>query len=388
MPLRNLILPIFVFLWLLPGQAFAMSPELDGVYQEFRELHAQGRYQDALPVARKALSLAERDYGSDHPNTATFVSNLATVKQGLEKYAEAESLIKRALAIYEKSPLSESRHLVRVLGNYAVLLRKMGRKADAAKIEARAKVAKSKARARAVLAKLEKEKTAGADNPEFKKGLAAYLGKDYAKALQIFQPSAAEGHPYAQFYMGILNHFGYGVPRNHTKALQWWNKAARQGNFHAENSIGMAFKKGQGVKQNDIKAAEWFNQAADKGLAEAQLNLALAYFRGKGVAKNDSQAVKWFAKAAIQGHPIAQYGLGLMINRGRGVRYNLVEALTWYKLAASQGHRPAIKALKRFTENVKTHLKDKSAKAMAAADRRAKAWKPEVQPNRGLPVWW
>ncbi|MEE8515990.1 MAG: tetratricopeptide repeat protein, partial [Alphaproteobacteria bacterium] len=150
----------------------------------------------------------------------------------------------------------------------------------------------------------------------------------------------------------------------------------------------MAFKTGQGVKQDHVKAANWFAQAADKGLAEAQLNLALAYFEGKGVAKDDVQAVKWFAKAAIQGHPTAQYGLALMINTGRGVPYNLVEALTWYKLAASKGHRKAIMALKRFTETVKPHQAKDLTKAMAIADRSAKAWKPEVQPDRGLPVWW
>lgn len=397
MPLRSLILPILVpmlvVVWLWPGPANAMSPELGAAYQKFRELHAQHRYQDALPVAQKAVSLAEREYGPDHPNTATFLSNLATVYQGLDKDAEAESLIKRALAIYQKSPLSKSRHIVNVLGNYAALLRKMGRDAEAAKLEARAKQTKRKARARAALAKLQKKKPAGADTSDFKqgdfkKGLDAYLRKDYETALQIFKPSAAKGHSLAQFYMGILYRFGFGVPRNYALALGWWNKAARQGNFHAENSIGMAFKNGQGVKQNHVKAAGWFSQAADKGLAEAQLNLALAYFDGKGVAKDDVQAVKWFAKAAMQGLPTAQYGLGLMINTGRGVPYNLVEALIWYKLAASRGHRQAIKDLKKIAETFPPKLARKLTKAMATADRSTKAWKPEVQPDRGLPVWW
>ncbi len=397
MPLRGLILPILapilVLMWLWPGLANAMSPELGAVYQKFRELHAQHRYADALPVAQTAVSLAEREYGPDHPNTATFVSNLATVYQGLGRDSEAESLIKRALAIYQKSPRSQGRHMVNVLGNYAVLLRKMGRDAEAAKIEARAKETKRKARARAAFAKIQGKKPAGADGSEFKKGdfkkgLDAYLRKDYAAALQIFKPSAIQGHSLAQFYMGILYRFGYGVRKNYTVALNWWKKAARQGNFHAENSIGMAYKYGQGIKQSHVKAAEWFGQAADQGLAEAQLNLALAYFDGKGLAKDDVQAVKWFAKAAIQGHPTAQYGLGLMINTGRGVPYNLVEALIWYKLAASKGHRQSIKDLEKIAKKMPSHLAEKLTKAMATADRSVKAWKPEVQPNRGLPAWW
>ncbi|MEE8515850.1 MAG: tetratricopeptide repeat protein, partial [Alphaproteobacteria bacterium] len=179
MPLRNLILPMLVIVWLWPGPANAMSPELEATYQEFRELHAQHRYKDALPVARKAVSLAEREYGPDHPNTATFLSNLATVYQGLGKDAEAESLVKRALAIYGISPLSQSRHIVNVLGNYAVLLRKMGRHAEAEKIEARAKETKSKARAKAALAKLQKKKPAGVDTSDFKKG-------DFKKGLDAY----------------------------------------------------------------------------------------------------------------------------------------------------------------------------------------------------------
>lgn len=388
MPVRSLILPILMFLWLWPGPANAMSPELGAAYQKFRELHAQHRYKDALPVAQKALSLAEREFGLDHPFTATFINNLATAYHGQAKFAEAEALMKQALAIYEKSPLSLSRHIVSVLGNYAVLLREMGRKAEAAKIDARAKETKRKARAREALANTLRKEPSRPDTENFKKGLAAYLRKDYAVALQVFIPLATKGHSLAQFYMGILHHFGTGVPKNYDMALQWWDKAFQQGNFHAANSIGMAFKNGQGVKQNHAKAAKWFGSAAEKGLAEAQLNLAVAYFEGKGVEKNDIQAAKWFANAAIQGHPIAQYGLGLMINTGRGLSYNMVEALTWYKLAASRGHRQAIKALKTYAEKVPPHLADELTKAIAEADRRAKAWRPEVQPDRGLPVWW
>ncbi len=146
---------------------------------------------------------------------------------------------------------------------------------------------------------------------------------------------------------------------------------------------------GQGVEQNLTEAAKWFRNAAERGLAEAQHSLAVAYSYGKGVPQNDVQAVKWFAEAAAQGYPRAQYSLGLMIMRRReGVPQDVVEALKWLKLAARKGHRGAIKGVKKLTKNVAPNLVAEMTKDEAEAERRVKRWRPRVQPDRGLPVWW
>ncbi len=49
-----------------------------------------------------------------------------------------------ALAIKEKALGSEHPHVATTLGNYAVLLRKTGRSAEATKMEARAKAIRAK----------------------------------------------------------------------------------------------------------------------------------------------------------------------------------------------------------------------------------------------------
>ncbi len=63
----------------------------------------QGRYAEAEPLYRRALAIDEKALGSDHPNVATDLNNLALLYHNQGKHAEAEPLYKRALAIDEKA---------------------------------------------------------------------------------------------------------------------------------------------------------------------------------------------------------------------------------------------------------------------------------------------
>ena len=64
--------------------------------------------------------------------------------------------------------------------------------------------------------------TAAAD--QYETGVRAYAGGDYQTALRIFRPLAEQGHPDAQFHLGIMYDNGLGVPRDATLAEQWYNK--------------------------------------------------------------------------------------------------------------------------------------------------------------------
>ncbi len=70
---------------------------------------------------------------------AESLNNLAELYRAQGRYAEAEPLYKRALAIFEKA-LGPGHPLVaQSLENYALLLRETGRTTEATKMEARAK---------------------------------------------------------------------------------------------------------------------------------------------------------------------------------------------------------------------------------------------------------
>ena len=75
---------------------------------------------------------------------AASLNNLAALYQAQDKYAEAEPLDKRALAIVEKVLGPKHPHVATSLENYADLLRKTNREAEAAKLEARAKAIRAK----------------------------------------------------------------------------------------------------------------------------------------------------------------------------------------------------------------------------------------------------
>ncbi len=73
-----------------------------------------------------------------HPN------NLAGLYHYQGRYPEAELLYRRALAIWEKTLGPEHPDVATSLENYAALLRKTGRDAEAARMETRAKKMRTK----------------------------------------------------------------------------------------------------------------------------------------------------------------------------------------------------------------------------------------------------
>ncbi len=118
-----------VCLALWPPAAYGQSSELVDAYYRAGALFAEGHYQEALPFAQEALRLSEREYGPDHPATATMLTTLAKIYHAQDKYAEAEPLFERALAIREVSGSYPG--LARTLNNMAQLYFKQGRYAEA-----------------------------------------------------------------------------------------------------------------------------------------------------------------------------------------------------------------------------------------------------------------
>ena len=64
---------------------------------------SQGKYAEAEPLYRKALAIRLKTLGEDHPDTAVSYNNLASNLNAQGKYAEAEPLYRKALAIRLKT---------------------------------------------------------------------------------------------------------------------------------------------------------------------------------------------------------------------------------------------------------------------------------------------
>ena len=93
--------------------------------------YQQGRYADAEPLYKRSLAIWEKALGPDHPDVATSLNNLAVLYREQGRYADAEPLYKRSLAIDEKALGPDHPDVATSLNNLAVLYDNQGRYADA-----------------------------------------------------------------------------------------------------------------------------------------------------------------------------------------------------------------------------------------------------------------
>ena len=100
MKLANFII-IAVFA-MLGESAHAMS-EWDKLNNEVESFYQQGDYNRAVSAAKKALQAAEQSLDPSHPSVATSLNSLALLYNAQGQHTQAEPLLKRALAIFEKS---------------------------------------------------------------------------------------------------------------------------------------------------------------------------------------------------------------------------------------------------------------------------------------------
>lgn len=82
-------------------------------------LSKQGRYNDAIVIARKALEVIKKEVGPEHPDVATSLNKLAMLYYAQSKYEQAESLFKKALEIRDNALGPEHPHVARNLCNLA-----------------------------------------------------------------------------------------------------------------------------------------------------------------------------------------------------------------------------------------------------------------------------
>ena len=101
---------------------------------------------------------------------------------------------------------------------------------------------------------------------------AAYERGDYAQALKILKPLAAQGHASAQFNLGVMYDTGRGVTQDYKEAVKWWKLSAAQGYADAQFNLGIMYENGKGVIQDYASAHMWWNLASSAGDADGAKN--------------------------------------------------------------------------------------------------------------------
>ena len=170
---------------------------------------------------------------------------------------------------------------------------------------------------------------------DFAAGFTAYEKGDYKTAFKNWLPLAEQGHPVAQFNLGIMYYNGKGVPQKYSEAAKWYLKAAEQGYANAQNNLGEMYNRGEGVQKNDFEAVKWYQKAAEQGVGISQGQLGYFYANGKG-----------------------------------GLQKDLVKAHMWSNLAAAQGNKQA-------RENRDIFAKYMTPTQIAKAQQMAREWRPK-----------
>ena len=142
----------------------------------------QGQYADAEPLYKRSLAIREKALGPDHPDVANSLNDLAGLYRELGRYADAEPLYKRSLAIRQKALGPDHPHVAESLNSLAVLYDDQGRNADAEPLYKRS------------LAIL--EKALGPDHPNVATSLNNLAGLyrkqgQYAQALSMARKASA-----------------------------------------------------------------------------------------------------------------------------------------------------------------------------------------------------
>ncbi len=91
----------------------------------------QGKYAQAEPLYKRSLAIWEKGLGSEHPQVAIGLNNLAALYQAQGRYAQAEPFFQRSLAILEKVLGPAHPHVAQGLNNLAALYVDQGKYAQA-----------------------------------------------------------------------------------------------------------------------------------------------------------------------------------------------------------------------------------------------------------------
>ncbi len=114
------------------------AADVAALNKQMDQFYRQGEYKEAAVLAEKALAVAERVLGKEHPETLASVNNLAFLYEAQGRYGEAEPLYLRALEASERVLGQEHPDALRSVNNLASLYQAQGRYGEAEPLYRRA----------------------------------------------------------------------------------------------------------------------------------------------------------------------------------------------------------------------------------------------------------
>jgi tetratricopeptide (TPR) repeat protein len=185
-------------------------------------LHERGQYAEAEPLLKRAMAIHREALGEQHPDYAASLNNLAELYRAMGRHGEAEPLYERAMEITRTALGQTHPFYAQSLNNLAELYQAMGRHGEAEPLYERA---------------MEITRTAlGETHPDYATllnnlaGLYDAMGRHgeaeplYKRAMEITRTALGETHPY---YATSLNNLAelYRAMGRHGEAEPLYKRA-------------------------------------------------------------------------------------------------------------------------------------------------------------------
>ena len=179
----------------------------------------------------------------------------------------------------------------------------------------------------------------------------------------------------AEKYQQALDLLDSGTQRGVGEGMDLVYEAAEEGHPSAQWTLGVLFGSGSDFDIENIKKSlQWHRAAAEQGYAPSQASLGVLYYNGYGVPQDYAEAARLYRLGAEQGDVYAQSLLAAMHSEGKGVPQDYVQAHKWSNLAAAQGS----KAATEFREDL---AKDMTLEQISEAQRLAREWMESQSPR-------
>jgi TPR repeat protein len=124
----------------------------------------------------------------------------------------------------------------------------------------------------------------------------------------MWEGRASAGDAAAQFQLGACLEMGVGVPVDMAAACVWYRRAAAQGHPRAQYHLGLAYSYGApGVPWDLAEACKWLTLASRGGIREAAEALKQMRMPHEQRELGESMATEFAAKAEPQG-PVVDAG--------------------------------------------------------------------------------
>jgi TonB family protein len=116
------------------------APELveaDQLSAQVVDLYQEGKYDQALPLAQRALARRERVLAPEDTAIADALANLAEIYMAKGKRKEAKTHFQRAIAIRDKNPGPDNTGAIKLLERYVCLAAEAGQQDDVSEVRKR-----------------------------------------------------------------------------------------------------------------------------------------------------------------------------------------------------------------------------------------------------------